>query len=324
MQNTTSSRQWRTGWNGASRPTPSSLPSTKTTLLGLTWPGRGHFAHTQVSPSTRAAGALMMRQTLSVRRRRNKERDEYETESYRFDRVKRGELDQGDALLIEKLLNIPLMIVSLLQRKHTSIRRMKELLLGMNPSTIFRQQVGALYHSGGRQFSGKPKYVEFFGRGFRERQPLRYSEYQIVQTLRPDLCDLSPQILRGPKADDLQIDFAATSIAQGEVRDHDLVALDRNHRIGAGEAPCACAAHSVWMALECFMKIVGEVALQLGIEQRKAAEVGNQSALIVERKDQPLASFNNDGFHSPLSAERQGGEKNRHLQTVTPRPSKQR
>src|SRR5262249_7448578 len=83
MQNTTSSRHWRTGWNGASRPGPSSLPSTKTTLLGPTWPGRGHFAHTQVSPSTSAAGALMMRRSLSVRRRRNKERDEYETESYR-------------------------------------------------------------------------------------------------------------------------------------------------------------------------------------------------------------------------------------------------
>src|SRR5262249_24918540 len=39
--------------------------------------------------------------------------------------------DQGDELLIEKLLNILLMIVSLLQRKHTSIRRMKEFLLGM-------------------------------------------------------------------------------------------------------------------------------------------------------------------------------------------------
>src|SRR5262249_41535419 len=48
-----------------------------------------------------------------------------------INRVKRGELDQGDALLIEKLLNILLMIGSLLQRKHTSIRRMKELLLGM-------------------------------------------------------------------------------------------------------------------------------------------------------------------------------------------------
>ena len=48
-----------------------------------------------------------------------------------INRVKRGELDQGDELLIEKLLNILLMIVSLLQRKHTSIRRMKEFLLGM-------------------------------------------------------------------------------------------------------------------------------------------------------------------------------------------------
>jgi hypothetical protein len=48
-----------------------------------------------------------------------------------INRVKRGELDQGDALLIEKLLNFLLTIVSLLQRKHTSIRRMKELLFGM-------------------------------------------------------------------------------------------------------------------------------------------------------------------------------------------------
>src|SRR5262249_8540866 len=48
-----------------------------------------------------------------------------------INRVKQGELDQGDALLIEKLLNFLLTIVSLLQRKHTSIRRMKELLFGM-------------------------------------------------------------------------------------------------------------------------------------------------------------------------------------------------
>src|SRR5215510_4252845 len=45
--------------------------------------------------------------------------------------VKQGELHQGDAQLIEKLLNILLMIVSLLERKHTSIRRMKDLLFGM-------------------------------------------------------------------------------------------------------------------------------------------------------------------------------------------------
>jgi len=36
-----------------------------------------------------------------------------------INRVKRGELDQGDAQLIEKLLNFLLTIVSLLQRKHT-------------------------------------------------------------------------------------------------------------------------------------------------------------------------------------------------------------
>jgi len=45
--------------------------------------------------------------------------------------VKQGKLDHGDALLIEKLLNILLTIVSLLQQKRTSIRRMKELLFGM-------------------------------------------------------------------------------------------------------------------------------------------------------------------------------------------------
>src|SRR5262245_43530938 len=134
---------------------------------------------------------------------------------------------------------------------------------------------------------------------------------------RPDLRNLSAQILRRPKADDLQVDFARIPVAQGEVWDHDLVALDWNHRIGAGEAPNSRA---VWIAVESFLKTVGEVALQLGIEQWKAAEMGNQSALIVERKDKPLARFNDDGFHSPLSAERQGGKKYRHLQTVTPRP----
>jgi hypothetical protein len=49
-----------------------------------------------------------------------------------INRVKQGELDQGDVQLIEKLLNFLLTIVSLLQRKHTSIRRMKGLLFGMN------------------------------------------------------------------------------------------------------------------------------------------------------------------------------------------------
>ena len=45
-----------------------------------------------------------------------------------INRLKQGELDQGDAQLIEKLLNILLTIVSLLQRKRTSIRRIKDLL----------------------------------------------------------------------------------------------------------------------------------------------------------------------------------------------------
>jgi hypothetical protein len=53
-----------------------------------------------------------------------------------INRVKQGELDQGDAQLIEKLLNILLTIVSLLQRKHTSIRRMKELLFGMKEKKL--------------------------------------------------------------------------------------------------------------------------------------------------------------------------------------------
>ncbi len=48
-----------------------------------------------------------------------------------INRVKQGKLDQGDAQLIEKLLNFLLTLVSLLQRKHASIRRMKELLFGM-------------------------------------------------------------------------------------------------------------------------------------------------------------------------------------------------
>jgi hypothetical protein len=48
-----------------------------------------------------------------------------------INRVKRGEFDQGDAQLIEKLLNFLLTIVSLLQRRHTSIRRMKERLLSV-------------------------------------------------------------------------------------------------------------------------------------------------------------------------------------------------
>jgi hypothetical protein len=48
-----------------------------------------------------------------------------------INRVNQGKLDHGDAQLVEKSLNILLTIVSLLQRRHTSIRRMKELLFGM-------------------------------------------------------------------------------------------------------------------------------------------------------------------------------------------------
>src|SRR5262245_35922301 len=57
-----------------------------------------------------------------------------------INRVKRGELDQGDAQLIEKLLNILLMIVSLLQRKHTSIRRMKDLLFGIKEKKLGKDE----------------------------------------------------------------------------------------------------------------------------------------------------------------------------------------
>jgi hypothetical protein len=53
-----------------------------------------------------------------------------------INRVKRGELDRGDTQLIEKLLNILLTIVSLLQRKRTSIRRMKDLLFGIEEKKL--------------------------------------------------------------------------------------------------------------------------------------------------------------------------------------------
>ena len=57
-----------------------------------------------------------------------------------INRVKQGKLDQGDAQLIEKLLNILLTIVSLLERKHTSLRRMKELLFGMKEKKRGKQE----------------------------------------------------------------------------------------------------------------------------------------------------------------------------------------
>ncbi|HEU0175057.1 MAG TPA: hypothetical protein VFV58_12430 [Blastocatellia bacterium] len=57
-----------------------------------------------------------------------------------INRVKQGELDQGDAQLIEKLLNILLTIVSLLQRKRTSIRRMKDLLFGIKEKNLGKDE----------------------------------------------------------------------------------------------------------------------------------------------------------------------------------------
>src|SRR5215510_6204737 len=58
-----------------------------------------------------------------------------------INRVKQGELDQGDALLIEKLLSILRTIVSLLERKYTSIQRMKELLFGMKKKKRDRTKI---------------------------------------------------------------------------------------------------------------------------------------------------------------------------------------
>jgi hypothetical protein len=57
-----------------------------------------------------------------------------------INRVKQGELDQGDAQLIEKLLNILLTIVSLLQRKRTSILRMKDLLFGIKEKELGKDE----------------------------------------------------------------------------------------------------------------------------------------------------------------------------------------
>jgi len=62
-----------------------------------------------------------------------------------INRVKQGELDQGDAPLIERLLNFLLTIVSLLERKHTSIRRMKELLTSLTVRPAIEPVNGAAY-----------------------------------------------------------------------------------------------------------------------------------------------------------------------------------
>src|SRR5215510_8587273 len=57
-----------------------------------------------------------------------------------INRVKQVEFDQDDAQLIEKLLNFLLTIVSLLQRKSTSIRRMNELLFGMKEKKLGKDE----------------------------------------------------------------------------------------------------------------------------------------------------------------------------------------
>jgi len=57
-----------------------------------------------------------------------------------IERVKQGKLDQDDAQLIEKLMNILLTIVSLLQRKRTSIRRMKDLLFGIKEKKLGKNE----------------------------------------------------------------------------------------------------------------------------------------------------------------------------------------
>ena len=57
-----------------------------------------------------------------------------------INRVKQGELDPGDAQLIEKLLNFLITIVSLLPLKHASIRRMKGLLFGMKEKKLGKDE----------------------------------------------------------------------------------------------------------------------------------------------------------------------------------------
>jgi hypothetical protein len=57
-----------------------------------------------------------------------------------INRVKQGGLDQGDAQLIEKLLNMLLTIVSFFQRKRTSIRRMKDLLFGIKEKKLGKDE----------------------------------------------------------------------------------------------------------------------------------------------------------------------------------------
>jgi hypothetical protein len=68
--------------------------------------------------------------------------------------IKQGKLDQGDALLIEKLLNILLTIVSLLEQKCTSIRRMKELLFGMKEKKRGKDEAKNIAEDGSGECTG--------------------------------------------------------------------------------------------------------------------------------------------------------------------------
>jgi hypothetical protein len=71
----------------------------------------------------------------------------------------------------------------------------------------------------------------------------------------------------------------------------------------------------VMMSLERFLEVGGEIALQPGIEEWKAVEARDESALIVRREIQSLAFLHDDGLHLPGSAKRQGGKKDGHLQS---------
>src|SRR5262245_63845636 len=75
-----------------------------------------------------------------------------------INRVKQGEIDRGDAQLIEKLLNILLTIVSLLQRKRTSIRRMSSCLESRRKSWART----SLKHSRGEPVRGWCKFSDRF------------------------------------------------------------------------------------------------------------------------------------------------------------------
>src|SRR5262249_33979210 len=108
-----------------------------------------------------------------------------------------------------------------------------------------------------------------------------------------NLRNFPAQVFRRPEADDLQVDLTVILIAQGEIRNHDLVPFQWNHSIGASEPPLVRA------PLECFLEVIGKIAFQSGIEDGEAAKVRDEAALIIERKAQTLSLFHNDGLHPP-------------------------